>query len=77
MRWGAGDWMIAVQWYSESDNGEYLRDQPCIEIFNSSELRLAGFPAEQSRGHATALWRVPASCFACGWCAFDRGCCRL
>ena len=50
MRWDAGDWMIAVQWYSESDDGEYFRDEPCSDIFNSSELRLAGFPAEQSRG---------------------------
>ena len=50
VRWDAGDWMIAVQWYSESDDGEYFRDEPCSDIFNSSELRLAGFPAEQSRG---------------------------
>jgi hypothetical protein len=42
-RWDAGGWMTAVQWYSEGDGGEYFRDEPCIDIFNSSELRLAGF----------------------------------
>ena len=50
MRWDARDWMIAVQWHSESDDGEYFRDETFIGIFNSSQLRLAGFPAEQSRG---------------------------
>ena len=50
VRWDAGDWMIAVQWYSESDDGEYFRDEPCSDIFNSSELRLAGFAASQRRG---------------------------
>jgi len=50
VRWDAGDWMIAVLWYSESDDGEYFRDEPCIDILNSSGLRLAGFPVEQSRG---------------------------
>jgi hypothetical protein len=39
-----------VQWYSESGDCRYFRDEPCIDISSSSELRLAGFSAEQSRG---------------------------
>ena len=50
VRWDAGDWMVAVQWFSVNDDGEYFQDAPCIDIFNSSELRLAGFAATQSRG---------------------------
>jgi len=50
VRGEAGDWMISVQGYSESDDGGSFRDEPCNDIFNSSELRLAVFPAEQSRG---------------------------
>ena len=42
--------MIALKWYSESDDGEYFRDEPCIDIFNSPGLWPAGFPADQSRG---------------------------
>jgi hypothetical protein len=42
--------MVAVQWFGENDDGEYFQDAPFIDIFNSSELRLAGFAASQSRG---------------------------
>ena len=50
VRWDPGDWMVAVQLFSVNDDGEYFQDAPCIDIFNSSELRLAGFAATQSRG---------------------------
>lgn len=49
-RWDEGDWMMAVQWYSEQADGSYVQCEPHVDVCNSSELRLAGFEMTQSRG---------------------------
>ena len=42
--------IAAVQLFSVNDDGEYFQDAPCIDIFSSFEVRLAGFAASQCRG---------------------------
>jgi len=42
VRWDSGDWMAAMEWFSVNDDSEYSQDAPCIDIFNSPELPLAG-----------------------------------
>ena len=49
-RWDEGDWMMAVQWYSEQADGSYVQGKPHVDVFSSSELRLACFDITQSRG---------------------------
>ena len=48
------DYMVAVQWYKNVPDDEeellYVREEPKIWIFNSTELRLAAFRMEQVEG---------------------------
>jgi hypothetical protein len=54
IRWDCGDYMVAVKWYElEGGNGlgdDYSKGHPIVNIFNSSELRLAGFSMTQLSG---------------------------
>jgi uncharacterized protein YbdZ (MbtH family) len=54
IRWDCGDYITAMQWYElEGDNGlgdDQSEGQPMVDIFNSSELRLAGFSMTQLSG---------------------------
>ena len=49
-RFNDGDYMVAVQWYerlTESGDGErreFIRGERMLDVINSTELRLVGFP---------------------------------
>ena len=48
VRWDPGDWMVAVQWFSVVDDGEYFQDAPCIDVFNSSDCGWRGLPPSRA-----------------------------
>ena len=85
-RFNTGDYMVAVQWYerlTESGDGErreFIRGPRMVDVINSTELRLVGFPmnaigafpalAVNDDPEARQKWKLPreVEAEALTWC---------